>query len=549
MARIARYNTVRRAFNAKKAVKPTPTQRPPTKEVERLQKQKEQFLSAAAASTKQPILSQTPVIPAKSPLIDSQRPHRPKTWYPLPHQYLANSRTSVPIGRDRTVKRPGITNPQASVPRAVPRRTKRKTLPLGSPQRLHARLDGIETLQKLLGLGPDSTRPEDAIFIALDAEFDPAVCQLGLCIMDTRSLSDLKKGHSDPVEWMRRMHVQDCIYTTAKNIDKRSGKFWFGTSRLIHPRYAISAFQKLLISAAMPRAPASPNIGNHAKTAPKVVLVGHGLFNDVTGLERCRNRQFSLLRWTELNNIPFTHIFDTLKLAVTAREKGTFLPGELSSLLKRLGVGGPHVRAATNAERIGDPWRSSKRFYKQEYMDQGVPGRHNAGNDAAYCMVALLELATRWEKLIKSETVCPATPVPSKPEISGQIAPLNPKLSNAAPAPSSATPSSGRLNSYIQYHPEEKLLNGRAVASARQTTWTGSLLRSLSSLKAWIAKLLGPRPELRSQSPQPHEFQLSSPLYKRRESWNNAYLLRRQKSNRENSLKARRRAESLRDSG
>lgn len=257
------------------------------------------------------------------------------------------------------------------------------------------RYDNIETLQNLLGVGNGSEESEDAVFLALDTEFDPSACQLGLCVIDTRDFKDLKPGSSDPVSWMKRMRVQDYIFESASNLESRRDKFWFGTSRVIHASKVIPALQRLLISLAQPRLP-YPTLSGAQATPPKLILVGHSLLGDLGRLNDIPAANFSITRWAENNNIPFAHIFDTAFLVQEACERGASLSGRLGALMTHLGVKGVHVRAARESKAISTGPRIAQisRSFRQF---EGVPDRHNAGNDAAYTMLALLLIAVRWE--------------------------------------------------------------------------------------------------------------------------------------------------------
>jgi len=134
------------------------------------------------------------------------------------------------------------------------------------------------------------------------------------------------------------------------------------------------------------------------KTLPRIALVGQSISNDVANL---RGPPLEMDLHDPSNvGIGITSIYDTLaftQAAQTARDKlgdsptSPRIPGRLGPLVAFLGV---------------DPSYSNA-------QGTNVSGTHNAGNDAAYTMMALLLYALQWKDVTKGTALPRRLPVRS----------------------------------------------------------------------------------------------------------------------------------------
>ena len=108
----------------------------------------------------------------------------------------------------------------------------------------------------------------------------------------------------------------------------------------------------------------------------KVVLVGHSVVRDLHSLYEPPGLALDFLG-TDVFLMKPTTIFDTFMLAVAAKQQGAKIRERgLGFLVNWLGV------------------------HRRYQLYNSVKGCHNAGNDAAYTMMALLMYAIRWEKIV-----------------------------------------------------------------------------------------------------------------------------------------------------
>ncbi|KAK6431918.1 hypothetical protein LTR95_011918 [Oleoguttula sp. CCFEE 5521] len=125
-----------------------------------------------------------------------------------------------------------------------------------------------------------------------------------------------------------------------------------------------------------------PEVGKRSDSSrPRhIVFIGHSIDNDFAMLRKDPHIQLDLLDSAQ-RGLSIATTFDTLDLAHLATEQGARISSKkLGRLVAGLGV---------------DP------VFLRQHDPGDVKGTHNASNDAAYTMTALLLFALRWDSLAK----------------------------------------------------------------------------------------------------------------------------------------------------
>jgi hypothetical protein len=245
----------------------------------------------------------------------------------------------------------------------------------------------ITQLRELLGLAPSQnthdtvTLPEDALIVSIDTEWEHRrlrdfVVEVGITILDTRDIINVAPGKFGD-DWFSKTKTYHYVASATKRRKERIGgcffsKDVFGTYATIR-RDIVSVLQR----AAHPLSDDRP-VGHGPR---KVVLVGHSVVADLQQLYRSPSLALDLLSTDVFLTKPTT-VFDTFMLTVAAKQQGANIrQRRLGWLVNWLGV---HPR------------------YRRY---NAVIGCHNAGNDAAYTMMALLMYAIRWDQIVPGKIV------------------------------------------------------------------------------------------------------------------------------------------------
>lgn len=216
----------------------------------------------------------------------------------------------------------------------------------------------VRRLQQMLGLVKGTSKDtEDVVFICIDCEaYERAqhlITEIGVSVLDPKALKDIDPG-SDGSAWfgaIRHAHLRPNEYKHLVNKAFVKGcpdKFNFGKTDFIKLADAGKILQRIFANPGRIHEACDIDVELSSKTNTKIVLVGHALAGDTKYLRRVG---FSP------NNV-VAHM-DTQKLARASKKDS---PG-LKRLLLALDI---------NAQNL-----------------------HNAGNDAAYTMQALVGLAVR----------------------------------------------------------------------------------------------------------------------------------------------------------
>lgn len=354
-------------------------------------------------AVEKPVLAARPRVPKKSPPPPAARPLRKRVWIahriasgqlkltllvalswiqpitrpPLPQQPKTNSITAK-------VKSPSWTQKGRARALKIEKLSRLSREPTRPHQKLPTLRNGygrIAALHKLLHLSAScsdsineptshSPVPLDALLVCIDTESErhglkDHVVEIGITFLDTRDIANTRPG-AFARDWIDRMKTYHYVVDkTRKPVLRMRGCFfaedYFGNAAEV---------RKLLLS----------KIREHFQVTSsanrKLILVGHSLANDLRLFRGCPDMQ--LVFTTRMTSeIPVAMAFDTTQLALEARKYGAEIPSmRLGTLVNWLGV------------------------HPQYRRGWSVIGWHNAGNDAAYTMMALLMLAVNWGHVV-----------------------------------------------------------------------------------------------------------------------------------------------------
>ena len=257
------------------------------------------------------------------------------------------------------------------------------------PNPLH--YGSITQLRELFGLAPLHTSqdaytagnvPQDALVVSIDTEFERRgrkkhIVEIGITILDTRDIIDVLPGRSGH-DWFARAKTYHYVVNVTRRPWQRMRTCLFSDDRFGDVSRTRRHIRKILRQAAYTRPDPSRPIGRGPR---KVVLVGHSVVMDLQALYRSPHLELDFLGTDVFLTKPAT-VFDTFMLTVAANKQGAKIRWrQLGWLVNWLGV---HPRY--------------RRF-------DSVVNCHNAGNDAAYAMMALLMYAIRWEEIVPSNAV------------------------------------------------------------------------------------------------------------------------------------------------
>jgi hypothetical protein len=262
-----------------------------------------------------------------------------------------------------------------------------KALSLWASSIRHPDYGTIEDLRGLLGLPPPYTShsvaitsalPEDALLVSFDTEFElregrDHVVEIGVTVLDTRDITDTAPGPF-ALDWFAKAKTHHYVADTTQRPKSRMGSCHFSDGMLADLSSIRSHLLGILQRLANPPDDPDQKVGRGPR---KVVLVGHSLWGDLIRMHFSPGLELDLLSQEAFLKNPIMQ-FDTLFLTEAAIREGAEIPSaELGRLASWLGI--PRQYRNNNGSSIGC---------------------HNAGNDAAYTMMALLIYAVRWESII-----------------------------------------------------------------------------------------------------------------------------------------------------
>lgn len=261
------------------------------------------------------------------------------------------------------------------------------------PSRLNAKDFGsIKQLRKLLGLRPrhisdhaDKTLalPEDALIVSFDTECErqgPSkhVVEIGVTTLDTRDIVDVAPGPFAH-DWISKTKTYHYVVDITSRPETRMGACYFSDDLLSDVSTIKRDIISILQQSAHPRHEPSRTIGDGPR---KIVLVGHSVHMDLQNLSSSPGLDLDLTSEDVFSTKPIM-TFDTYMLASAAIEQGARIWSlKLGQMVNWLGL---------------------DHQYRLLY---GAKACHNAGNDAAYTMMALLLYAVRWEQIVTGEMPC-----------------------------------------------------------------------------------------------------------------------------------------------
>lgn len=226
----------------------------------------------------------------------------------------------------------------------------------------------VNALQQILGLLNVGSTPQDAIFVAIDTETaDQGVREIGVSTFDTRDIANIRPDCL-ATNWIPKVKHWHYDITDGDPLHTGSVAPIFCRTEVRSPGDVRTLILALLHMARQP-SPEQP--------ARPVYLVGQSVSADV---KRLRSSQTLNLNFAQTPDADFAFdgVFDTLSLATQARDRGAYLPRmALGPLARSLGVPSEY-----HSPLAGE-----------------LLGTHNASNDAAYSMMAMLLLAVRWNNL------------------------------------------------------------------------------------------------------------------------------------------------------
>lgn len=252
----------------------------------------------------------------------------------------------------------------------------------------------IKQLRQLLGLPPPHTShkvestpvlPEDALIVSFDTEWERRglrehVVEIGVTTLDTRDIINTAPGPSAN-DWFSKAKTYHYVVDVTRRPTDRMRACYFSDDMFADIATIKRDLLSILQRAAHPPYHADRATGRGQR---KVVLAGHSVSIDLHQLYRSPGLELDFFSKDVFLTKP-TMAFDTLMLTDAAIQSGAGMKSaKLGKLVNWLGV------------------------HPQYRHNDTIIGCHNAGNDAAYTMMALLMFAVRWEHVVPGNIVPPS---------------------------------------------------------------------------------------------------------------------------------------------
>lgn len=274
----------------------------------------------------------------------------------------------------------------------VKRLRRAKALSLWASSIEHPDYGTIKDLRGLLGLPPPYTShsvattsalPDDALLVSFDTEFETRegldhVVEIGITVLDTRDIIGTPPGPF-AIDWFAKAKTHHYVADTMQRSKSRMGSCHFSDGMFADVSSIKSHLLGILQKACQPNLRSQPE----SRTWSAEGSLSRSLsLGDLIRTQFSPGLEMDLLSHEAFLTNP-TMQFDTWFLTETAIREGAEVPSaELGRLASWLGI--PQKYRKDNGSSIGC---------------------HNAGNDAAYTMMALLIYAVRWESVVLGETV------------------------------------------------------------------------------------------------------------------------------------------------
>lgn len=345
--------------------------------------------------------------------------------------------TTVPSARDKvsspqepksTVRRPAKS---VHTPRPL-RRTRFPYVPVNLP------ISDIDSLRQDLGLRGQTSKLEDAVYVAIDTE-GREITEIGISTLDTRDIQGIRPGRR-AMNWISKIKHKHIVVRgpiTRPIVDSRRSTSLFCTSDVA----SVVLARTLVLSTLRSARDTSPD---HAKR--RVHLVGQSIGTDVGALNRGALRLN--LSHDPVADFTFDKVYDTLALGGMARKLGACLPSiRLGRLARSLEV---------------DP---------KYWLANDVVGTHNASNDAAYTMMVMLLFAVRWDTLAEDLVMPPPVPLHTRSPVDVTASPT------VRPFSETLEVSKAQIVQWVRAHGGSKKQAKRKIESQRILAHRAEVLR------------------------------------------------------------------------
>lgn len=251
----------------------------------------------------------------------------------------------------------------------------------------------MKQLRELLGLpAPYTTHdvssvnalPQDALLVSFDTEWERRglvehVVEIGVTLLDTRDIANTAPGVFAH-DWISKAKTYHYVVDLTRRPTDRMRACYFSEDMFADLSTIKQDLVSILQQSAHPPYDPVGTQGLGSRGPRKVVLVGHSVAIDLHQMYRSPGLHMDFFSKDVFLTKP-SMAFDTLMLTDAAIQQGaTMTSAKLGKLVNWLGV------------------------HPQYRHNDTIIGCHNAGNDAAYTMMALLMYAVRWEEIVPRKT-------------------------------------------------------------------------------------------------------------------------------------------------
>ncbi|KAK4550736.1 hypothetical protein LTR36_000315 [Oleoguttula mirabilis] len=362
-------------------------------------------------------VDQAPFV-VQQPVLKKKPKPEPKPPPPLPSSFARNAHkapNAFPASLRRQQPVLATASTQKAKVKPVPVSNKKpKPTPvpasIAKPKRTRERPNfaSIEALRAILGVGPHSDATgRDVVLIAIDTESEPSsfgsrVAEIGVATLRVRDVLGVAPG-GHLGNWIAKMSHHHIVLDFARKPKQRMAGSLFGRSQSLTATDAHAALRSILRSCTTDKVNAAQTDQQPASEhspALDAILVGQGIRSDIIALAG-PGVQLDVYD-PNVMGVQFKTTFDTTALTATAIQRGAQIPSaKLGPLVAHLGV-------------------EPKFIEKTRRRTVTVVGTHNASNDAAYTMMALLFYATRWEEIIEGAAQEPAGTAEAETDMLGK---------------------------------------------------------------------------------------------------------------------------------